>query len=101
MFAAVSFGENFVDWAWMALGVLVAVIWPWLMMRIKQILNLPSAAGINWAPVLIIGTAAAIGGLILLAIYRSSKPDEHIVWFTAFLTGYGFEAILEKWRNNF
>jgi hypothetical protein len=101
VFAAVPFKENFVDWLWISVGVTIGVLWPWLNHQVKQILNIPTAAGINWRPVLIIGLFAALTGILVLAIYRQSKPDEDISFFAAILAGYGFEAVLEKWKTNF
>lgn len=101
MLASVSFGENFVDWLFMVLGVLLGVVWPWLNRQVKEILNLPTAAGINWKPIIIIGAFSAVTAVLVLAVYRNSKPDQDIAWYGAVLAGYGFEAVLQKWRTDF
>lgn len=101
MSAVTPFKENFLDWIWIVVGVLLGVLWPWLNHKVKEILKIPTAAGINWGPVMIIGAFAAITGVLVLAIYRSSAPDDNISWYAAVLAGYGFEAVLEKWKTNF
>jgi hypothetical protein len=98
--AAVPFKDNVVDWLWIVAGVLCGVLWPWLSQQVKKILGLATAGAVPWGPILIVGAFAAITGLIVLAIYRSSKPDVDIAWYAAFLAGYGFEAVIEKWKNN-
>ena len=95
--AAVPFSENFVDWLWIALGVLIAVVWPWLRRKVASIVGWETAsAGQDVRKAAILLAFAAVTAILVLAIYRSAKPDAVILWYAALLAGFGWESTIEK-----
>src|SRR4029077_13249700 len=89
------------DWnayLWVAAGVLVAVIFPILSAYIKR--EFPPTAGPGFPPwltrYLLLGVFCLVTAVIALAIYRNANPGTQLVWFNAFLIGFGWEPAVEK-----
>ncbi len=95
--ADVPFKENLVDWLWMAAGVTLAVVWPWLREKVKETFNVGTAgAAQDLKKAGLLAVFAGATAILVLAIYRSSEPDTAIQWYAALLAGFGYEAAFEK-----
>jgi hypothetical protein len=81
-----------------ALGVLIAVVYPVLKGYIKQEFGPIAAPGL---PPWVVKYSALFAfclltALILLAVLRAAKPDAQIGFWAALLMGFGYEASVEK-----
>jgi hypothetical protein len=94
--AAVGLGDSVVDGVWICLGVAISVILPVLSAYVRAAFGNASAADIDFKKYFALVGLSAITALLILALYRSQKPDEDILWYAALLAGYGWEATLEK-----
>jgi hypothetical protein len=95
--ASVPFTENFVDWLWIALGVVLAILWPPLRRAIASAFGRQTAAaGEDLRKAGLLLAFAAATAILVLAVYRAARPDEHILWYAGLLAGVGWEATLEK-----
>jgi hypothetical protein len=88
-------------WLSIALGVLIAVVYPVLYRYILQ--EFPPTAGIvsPWAKQLFkkygaLSIFSLITAFVVLGLYRSTHPDAKLGFWTAVCMGFGFEASVEK-----
>lgn len=84
--------------AWVSVGVIVAVIFPVLSGFVRKEFKPTAAVGLPpWAKkygALLL--FSLITALICLAGWRSTHPNDTLHWFTAFLLGFGWESAIEK-----
>lgn len=93
--ASVSFGESLVDWLWICAGVAISVVLPLVSAYVRSVFS-PTAAGIELKKYGAMLLFSALTSILVLAVFRATKPDEQILWYAALLGGYGWEATLEK-----
>jgi MFS family permease len=98
LFADVSFGDNLMDWLWIVGGVLIAVLLP-VLTALVQAQFKPQAAELDFGKYAALFGFAAMTAIILLAGYRVAEPDTNMEWYAGLLTGYAWEATLEKLRG--
>ena len=91
------------DWGsfgWVALGAIVAVIFPVLSGFIHKDF---STASIGLPPLVkkygALLLFSVITAVICLAIWRSTHQNDTLRWFTAFLLGFGWESAIEKFQK--
>jgi len=81
-----------------ALGVLVAVVYPILKGYIQK--QFPPLAAPGFPPWVKKYAALTIfcllTALIVLAVYRAANPDTHITFWVALVMGFGWESSVEK-----
>jgi hypothetical protein len=94
--AAVGFVDSVIDWLWICGGVAISVVLPILSVLVKANFGKASAADHDFGKYLALAAFCAVTAVLVLAIYRSVKPDDEILWYAALLAGYGWEATLEK-----
>jgi len=89
------------DWSafvGIALGVLIAVVYPLLKGYIQNVYGPTAAPGL---PPWIVKYAALfafclLSALIVLAVFRAAKPDTPISFWVALVMGFGYESSVEK-----
>jgi hypothetical protein len=84
---------------WVVLGVSVAVLFPVVRGFIKK--EFPPTAGSAGLPPGVrryggLLLFSVVTGLVVFAIYKSQVSDEELAWHSAFLLGFGWEALIEK-----
>lgn len=81
-----------------ALGVIVAVLYPVILGKIRGAFPRVAAPGLpDWAKkYLLLLIFSLVTALIVLAAYRASHPDTVLAWYDAFLLGFGWESTVEK-----
>jgi hypothetical protein len=81
-----------------ALGVLIAVIYPVLKGFVQKQFGPTAAPGLpSWA--IRYGALFAFclaSALIVLAAFRAAKPETEISFWVALVMGFGYEAVVEK-----
>ena len=93
--AAASFGDSFVDWLWICVGVVISVLLPVLSAAVRSMFG-ATAAIVDFKKYAVLAAFSALTALLVLAVYRGTKPDEDITFYAALLAGYGWEATVEK-----
>jgi hypothetical protein len=88
-------------WLSIALGVLVAVLYPVLYRYIRK--EFPATARLipPWVKPLLMKYGALfafslITAFVVLGLYRTQHPDSKLGFWTAVTMGFGFEASIEK-----
>jgi hypothetical protein len=81
-----------------ALGVLIAVVYPVVWGYIKGQFGPVAAPGLppwvkKYGALLVFCLASA---LIVLAVFKAAKPDAQVSFWAALVMGFGYEAIVEK-----
>jgi hypothetical protein len=94
--ATISFGDNFVAWIWMCVGVLVSVALPPLSSYVRSQFGATTAATVNFKKYGALLMFSALTALVILAAYRAAKPNAQVAWYAALLAGYAWAATLEK-----
>jgi predicted Na+-dependent transporter len=89
------------DWAvyfGIALGVLVAVLYPVLKGYIQKDFGPTAAPGLPpWvAKYARLFVFCLLSALIVLAVFRAARPDVRITFWVAIVMGFGYEATVEK-----
>jgi hypothetical protein len=92
---------DFSAFAWVALGVLIAVILPVLSGYIRKEFGPIAAVGLppwvkKYGALLLFSLITAVP---VFAIFRSQQPDQALTWYTAFLLGFAWESTLEKFTK--
>ncbi|RZT13659.1 hypothetical protein EV649_6855 [Kribbella sp. VKM Ac-2569] len=80
------------------LGVLIAVVYPVLRGYIRKEFGPVAVPGLppwvkKYAALFAFCAASA---LIVLAVFKSAKPDTEISFWIALVMGFGYEAVVEK-----
>ena len=83
---------------WIALGVLVAVVFPILRAYVTNEYGKIAGPGIPVWLKTYLGLFAfcLVTALICLAGWKSQNPDASLAWFQAFLMGFAWESAVEK-----
>jgi hypothetical protein len=91
------------NFLWISCGVIVAVIFPVLSGFMRS--EFPPTGSVSVLPPWVKKYGALllfslVTSVVCLAIWRSTHPDSHMEWFTAFLLGFGWESTIEKFQKN-
>lgn len=93
--------DDFVAFSYIALGVLVAVLYPVLWGWYKDAFPRPGGTKIPPQVKKYIGLLifCLVTAFIVLVFYRSSHPDARLGFYTSVLLGFGWESSVEKVFN--
>ena len=86
-------------WAWIAAGVIVAVLLPVLKGFVQNAFPSAKAEAVlpawvkKYGALLLLG---ALTALVVLAGLKQQDPNVQLEWYSAFLLGFSSDAFLEK-----
>jgi hypothetical protein len=81
-----------------ALGVLIAVVYPIVKGYVQDVYGATAAPGLPpWVKkYAILLVFCLLTALVVLAVYRSTEPDTEIGFWVALVMGFGWESSVEK-----
>jgi hypothetical protein len=91
-----SFRDDFVAWLFICLGVVISIVLPMLSSYVRNQFGVGTAGIVDLKKYGALALFSALTAIIVPAIYRQAEPDKELIFFLALLTGYGWEATIEK-----